>query len=118
MLGDPRAAFLISGMTTSQSEDQMFLVRAIEKHSNIDWVKWEGWHAFRRGLATNLHALGVKPAVRGTLLGSDGKPVKGFVVIDDILGGSPPERRQTVTDGRGKIEFIFPNCPLAHVRRR
>ena len=22
-------------------------------------VKWHGWHAFRRGLATNLHALGV-----------------------------------------------------------
>ena len=22
-------------------------------------VKWQGWHAFRRGLATNLHALGV-----------------------------------------------------------
>jgi site-specific recombinase XerD len=68
VLGDPRAAFLISGMTTSQSEDQMFLVRAIEKHSNIDWVKWEGWHAFRRGLATNLHALGVKPAVIQSLL--------------------------------------------------
>ncbi len=22
-------------------------------------VEWHGWHAFRRGLATNLHALGV-----------------------------------------------------------
>jgi len=22
-------------------------------------AKWHGWHAFRRGLATNLHALGV-----------------------------------------------------------
>lgn len=23
--------------------------------------KWKGWHAFRRGLATNLYALGVQP---------------------------------------------------------
>ena len=23
-------------------------------------IEWHGWHAFRRGLATNLHALGVE----------------------------------------------------------
>lgn len=43
--------------------------------------------------------------VRGTLLGPDGKPIKGFVVIDDILGGSPPERQQTVTNGKGQFDF-------------
>jgi len=35
----------------------------------------------------------------------DGRPAKGFVVIDDILGGSPPERQQTITDEKGGFEF-------------
>ena len=26
---------------------------------NASIPRWHGWHAFRRGLATNLHALGV-----------------------------------------------------------
>ena len=43
--------------------------------------------------------------VRGTLLGPDGKPIKGFEVIDDILGGSPPERQQMVTNGQGQFNF-------------
>jgi integrase len=25
----------------------------------VSKIEWHGWHAFRRGLATNLHALGV-----------------------------------------------------------
>jgi integrase len=30
--------------------------------------KWKGWHAFRRGLATNLYNLGVKPEVAQVIL--------------------------------------------------
>lgn len=41
----------------------------------------------------------------GTLQGPDGRPVEGFVVFDDILGGSPPQRQQTTTNGRGEFEF-------------
>jgi integrase len=33
------------------------VVRPALKEANIPWV---GWHGFRRGLATNLHGLGVK----------------------------------------------------------
>ena len=33
---------------------------------------WHGWHAFRRGLATNLHALGVDDkTIQGILRHSD-----------------------------------------------
>ncbi len=39
------------------------------------------------------------------MLGPDGKPIEEFVVIDDILGGSPPERQQTVTNGEGQFNF-------------
>jgi len=45
--------------------------------------------------------------LRGVLIGVDGKPVEGFTVFDDVLGGSPPERQMTVTNKKG--EFAFSN---------
>jgi len=45
--------------------------------------------------------------LRGVLVGIDGKPVEGFTVIDDVLGGTPPERQKTVTNEKG--EFAFSN---------
>jgi hypothetical protein len=45
--------------------------------------------------------------LRGVLIGVDGKPVEGFTVFDDVLGGTPPERQKTVTNKRG--EFTFSN---------
>ena len=43
--------------------------------------------------------------IRGTVIDPDGRPVKGFVVFDDVLGGSPPERQHTSTDEKGNFEF-------------
>jgi hypothetical protein len=43
--------------------------------------------------------------VHGVVIGIDGQPVEGFTVIDDVLGGSPPGRRTTVTDRQGKFAF-------------
>jgi hypothetical protein len=43
--------------------------------------------------------------IRGKLLGPDGKPMPGFSVLDDILGGSHPERQKTVTDDGGNFRF-------------
>jgi len=45
--------------------------------------------------------------VNGVVLGPNGKPVEAFAVIDDILGGSPPERQFATTNARG--EFAFSN---------
>jgi hypothetical protein len=43
--------------------------------------------------------------VRGTLSGPDGRPIAGFAVFDDIVGGSPPERQQAVTNEKGEFSF-------------
>jgi len=43
--------------------------------------------------------------VYGVVIGIDGRPVRGFTVIDDVLGGSPPGRQTTVTDKQGKFAF-------------
>jgi hypothetical protein len=45
--------------------------------------------------------------LRGVLIGVDGKPVEGFTVFDDVLGGSPPQRQKAVTNKQG--EFVFSN---------
>jgi hypothetical protein len=45
--------------------------------------------------------------LRGVLIGADGKPTEGFTVINDVLGGSPPERQKAVTNKQG--EFAFSN---------
>jgi len=43
--------------------------------------------------------------VRGVVIGIDGHPLEGFTVIDDVLGGAPPNRQTTVTDKQGKFAF-------------
>jgi hypothetical protein len=43
--------------------------------------------------------------LRGTVFGPDGRPVEGFTVLDDIVGGSPPERQQTITNQKGEFSF-------------
>lgn len=45
--------------------------------------------------------------LHGTVVGPDGKPMEGLTVIDDILGGSPPERQQVATNARGEFEFAI-----------
>jgi hypothetical protein len=45
--------------------------------------------------------------LRGVLIGVDGNPVEGFAVFNDVLGGSPPERQEAVTNKQG--EFAFSN---------
>ena len=43
--------------------------------------------------------------VHGILLGPDGKPAVGITIFDDVLGGSPPERQQSVTNKNGEFQF-------------
>ncbi len=43
--------------------------------------------------------------LRGVLIGVDGKPMEGFTVVDDVRGGSPPERQKTVTNKLGEFSF-------------
>jgi hypothetical protein len=43
--------------------------------------------------------------LHGVVIGVDGKPVEGFTVLDDVLGGSPPVRQSTVTNKQGQFAF-------------
>lgn len=39
-----------------------------EKYPDFPEIRWKGWHAFRRGLASNLYELGVQPKVIQAIL--------------------------------------------------
>jgi len=43
--------------------------------------------------------------LRGKVTAPDGKPAQGIVVIDDVLGGFPPQRQKTKTDAAGLFQF-------------
>jgi hypothetical protein len=47
-------------------EETVYIVLPIE--GNLYKLRWRGWHAFRRGLATNLHRLGVDDKTIQTIL--------------------------------------------------
>jgi integrase len=42
--------------------------RVLKPILKANGLKWEGWHAYRRGLATNLHELGVPDKVIQAIL--------------------------------------------------
>jgi integrase len=45
-------------------------------------IRWKGWHAFRRGLGSNLHELGVDPMlIQTTLRHSDVRTTMEFYVV-------------------------------------
>jgi hypothetical protein len=44
-------------------------------------------------------------SIRGAVVGPDRKPLAGVTIINDVLGGSPPERQTSVTDERGEFRF-------------
>ncbi len=41
----------------------------------------------------------------GIVWGPDGRPMKGFPVVNEVPGGFPPQRQQTNTDASGHFEF-------------
>jgi integrase len=62
--------YIFAGEKKGSPLDFHNLVNRVIKPSlkNIEGVKWEGFHGFRRGLASNLFALGVNPKVIQALL--------------------------------------------------
>jgi len=49
-----------SAQTANRSRLENLLRRDMRPALDEAKIEWHGWHAFRRGLPTNLHTLGVK----------------------------------------------------------
>jgi hypothetical protein len=57
--------------------------RVIKPVLKANGLKWKGWHAYRRGLATNLHELGIRDKVIQAILRHEGVVYRS----DETAGG-------------------------------
>lgn len=61
--GRPRSGFIFSSELGDPMNLEALAVDVVRPALEKNHLKWHGWHAFRRGLATNLHRLGVSDKV-------------------------------------------------------
>ena len=61
--GKPRFGFIFSNLSGDPMNLEALAVDVVRPALEKNNLKWHGWHAFRRGLATNLHRLRVSDKV-------------------------------------------------------
>lgn len=66
--GNPQSGFVFGTRNETALNLSNLAKRYIRPRLQKEGMKWWGWHAFRRGLATNLHRLGVPDKTIQTIL--------------------------------------------------
>ena len=61
--GNPERGFIFSNLLCKPLNLDALARKVIRPSLEAEKIPWYGWHAFRRGLATNLHRLGVSDKV-------------------------------------------------------
>jgi len=61
--GNPRGGFIFRNPLGKPLNLDALVGEVIRPALEAEKIPWHGWHAFRRGLATNLHRLGVSDKV-------------------------------------------------------
>lgn len=78
-LGDPREGWMFATRNnTPKGLDDLYLWQ-MKKRLEVENIPWYGWHAFRRGVATNLKSLGVEDKViQGILRHANPETTRGI----------------------------------------
>jgi integrase len=66
--GNPRSGLMFPGIAGKPVNLDALVVRVIRPALKNAGLSWHGWHAFRRGLATTLHRLGVPDKTNQAIL--------------------------------------------------
>jgi site-specific recombinase XerD len=61
--GNPSEGFIFRNLSGNALNLDALVGEVIQPVLEAEKIPWYGWHAFRRGLATNLHRLGVSDKV-------------------------------------------------------
>jgi len=61
--GNPSEGFIFRNLSGNALNLDALVGEVIQPALEAEKIPWYGWHAFRRGLATNLHRLGVSDKV-------------------------------------------------------
>lgn len=94
------------------SQMQRLPAKVIVPAVTIAEIAWRGWHAFRRGLATNLHRLGVPDKTTQRILRHSNVAVTQGCYIKTADSEVAAAMRQF----EQSLEFA-PNMHLGHVQR-
>ena len=70
--------------------------------------EWHGWHAFRRGLATNLHALGVDDKTIQTILRHSNVSITQNIYIKTV-SESQVSAMDTLSEKLGTCTILAPS---------
>lgn len=94
-LGSPQAGFIFSGTRNGGPLDlDTFARRYIEPILAVHNQRWRWWHPFRRGLATNLHRLGVDDKTIQTLLRHSSVHTTREIYIKGVEGDAVAAMKQ------------------------
>lgn len=85
--------------------------RQMEKPLRDAGVEWEGWHGFRRGLATNLERIGVREAIAAMILrhSNDRVTRKHYIKPPSIEAVSAMQRLSDMLTTMQRPQLL-PNC--------
>jgi integrase len=85
--------------------------RQMEKPLREAAIEWEGWHGFRRGLATNLERIGVRKAIAAMILrhSNDRVTRKHYIKPPSIEAVSAMQRLSDTLTTMQKPQLL-PNC--------
>jgi integrase len=85
--------------------------RQMEKPLKEAGIEWEGWHGFRRGLATNLERIGVREAIAAMILrhSNDRVTRKHYIKPPSIEAVSAMQRLSDTLTTMQKPQLL-PNC--------
>ena len=86
----------------------------MEKPLREAGIEWEGWHGFRRGLATNLERIGVRETITAMVLrhSSDRVTRKHYIKPPSIEAVSAMQRLSDALTTMQKPQ-VLPNCSPA-----
>jgi len=73
-------------------------------------IEWEGWHGFRRGLATNLERIGVRDAIAAMVLRHSNDRVTRKHYIKPSIEAIRAMRRLSETLSTIKTPKLLPTC--------
>ena len=74
-------------------------------------IEWEGWHGFRRGLATNLERIGVRDAIAAMVLRhSNDRVTRKHYIKPPSIEAIAAMRRLSETLSTIKTPELLPNC--------
>jgi len=100
--GNPSQGYIFRNLWGNTLNLDALVTEVIQPTLEAEKIPWYGWHAFRRGLATNLHRLGVSDKVIQQILRHANVTTTINIYVKMVT--------QDAEEAMKKGEKMFPSC--------